>query len=49
MHIYFLIIRNPEYQKTTATNADLLLIMRNREAQKTTAKKCIFTFNYSKP
>ena len=30
-------MRNPEDQKTTATNADLLLIMRNPEDQKTTA------------
>ena len=28
---------NPEVQKTTATNADLLLIMGNPEVQKTTA------------
>ena len=30
-------MRNPEDQKTTATNAYLLLIMRNPEYQKTTA------------
>ena len=29
-------MRNPDDQKTTATNADLLLIMRNAEDQKAT-------------
>ena len=29
-----LIMRNPEDQKTTATNADLLLIMRNLKTKK---------------
>ena len=37
MHIYFLIMRNPEYQKTTATIVGSLLIMRKPEDQKTTA------------
>ena len=27
-------MRNPEVQKTTATNADLLLILRNRKMKK---------------
>ena len=31
---FLLIMRNPEYQKTTATNPDLLLILRNRKTKK---------------
>ena len=34
MQIYFLIMRKPEDQKTTATNLDLLLIMRNLKTKK---------------
>ena len=35
-------MRNPEDQKTTATNADLLLIMPKPEDQKTTATNLDF-------
>ena len=41
-------MHNPEDQKTTATNADLLLIMRNPEDQENNCNKCRFTFDYTK-
>ena len=34
-------MRNPEAQKTTATNADFLLIMRNSEDQNTTGRNVV--------
>ena len=40
-------MRNPEDQKATATNADLLLIMRNAEGPKDNCNKCRFPLNYA--